>query len=349
MMTSPRLRTKLLFWLLLGALSVILAEVTSGSAYFPFTEPWGLLLTYPLYLLHTLVLALLIFRRKRVTLHSLFLAGAVFGMYEAYLTKVLWNPTWGDASVHILGLVPVQTGVLVLYFHPLMAFTLPVMLGEQFLTGSRETTPIVDLRTENRRRLWLFALYAAYAGVAHGINAPDVGTSLLSSVIAGLVFAGLAVLWQRHSQQQTYTLRELLPTGRQAVVVTAILLCSYVLETFTIRPEALPTTLVPHLTVWVMYAVLFTLLWLNQRKSPPYEAPTSPEPVAVPWRRLALLWGIFTISGVAFVYLKPLGGIITLLGWAIGIAWGAWLAVSAAFSAIAGSIRDTKAADTYLL
>jgi hypothetical protein len=29
----------------------------------------------------------------------LFLAGALLGMCEAYVTKVLWKPTWGDANL----------------------------------------------------------------------------------------------------------------------------------------------------------------------------------------------------------------------------------------------------------
>src|SRR5689334_7015492 len=93
--TQPLLRTKIIFWILLGVLSVIFAEVVSYSSPSPFFDAWVMLFTYPLYTLQTLVLASLIFRKHRVSWHILFLAGAIFGMYEAYVTKVLWNPTWG--------------------------------------------------------------------------------------------------------------------------------------------------------------------------------------------------------------------------------------------------------------
>ena len=50
-------RTKLMFWALLGCLSVIFAEVVSGSSLFPFLSLWGIIGVFPLYALHTRVLA----------------------------------------------------------------------------------------------------------------------------------------------------------------------------------------------------------------------------------------------------------------------------------------------------
>lgn len=55
---------KLLFWLLLGITSVILAEVVSFSSPFPFFDDWGLTAVFPLYALHILVLAWIIFPKK---------------------------------------------------------------------------------------------------------------------------------------------------------------------------------------------------------------------------------------------------------------------------------------------
>jgi hypothetical protein len=88
------LRVRLVFWALMGALSVVFAEVVACSTPFPFIHPWGVLVVVPLYSLHTLVLAPLVFRRRMVRLTSLWLAGAIFGLYEAYVTKVLWHPGW---------------------------------------------------------------------------------------------------------------------------------------------------------------------------------------------------------------------------------------------------------------
>jgi len=94
-----RLNLNILFWVLWGAISVILTEVVSFSSPFPFFTLWGVLVVFPLYTLHVLVLSWLIFRPKRLNLNILFLAGALLGMCEAYVTKVLWKPTWGDANL----------------------------------------------------------------------------------------------------------------------------------------------------------------------------------------------------------------------------------------------------------
>jgi hypothetical protein len=42
------------------------------------------------------VLAPLAFRRGAVRLTSLWLLGAIFGLYEVYVTKILWHPTWSQ-------------------------------------------------------------------------------------------------------------------------------------------------------------------------------------------------------------------------------------------------------------
>jgi hypothetical protein len=51
------LRVRLVFWALMGALSVVFAEVVACSTPFPFIHPWGVIVVVPLYSLHTLVLA----------------------------------------------------------------------------------------------------------------------------------------------------------------------------------------------------------------------------------------------------------------------------------------------------
>lgn len=86
---GPSRGQRLLFCIILGCLSCFFAEVVSGSYPYPFTTPWGLLSVFPLYTLHTLVLASLVYRRGRPRFSTLYQAGCVFGMYEAYVTKVL--------------------------------------------------------------------------------------------------------------------------------------------------------------------------------------------------------------------------------------------------------------------
>ena len=93
---------KLIFWVLMAMLSAFFAEVLSGSFIFPYVLPWGICSVLPLYGLHLLILAYFVFR-GRPKLHTLLLAGFIFGLYEAYVTFVLFDPPWGDTLISIGG------------------------------------------------------------------------------------------------------------------------------------------------------------------------------------------------------------------------------------------------------
>ena len=138
MSTRASFKIRLLFWIILGSFSVYFAEVVSGSDMYPFFNLVSYLLVLPLYTLHTLVLWYVVFHHGRGVMYVLFPAGALFGLYEAYITKVLWSPTWGDAIFKVGGVAVVETMVLVFFWHAFMAFILPLFLAETYLTSSRE-------------------------------------------------------------------------------------------------------------------------------------------------------------------------------------------------------------------
>jgi hypothetical protein len=122
-----------------GLLSIIAAEVVSGSNRFPFVGPAGInvmgwLITYPVYLLHTVSLAGLIARANRTSWRSLLFAGSIFALYECYIMKVLWNPFWSPEFALMFGGISWSHFVmLITWWHPLMAFALPILLAEMFL------------------------------------------------------------------------------------------------------------------------------------------------------------------------------------------------------------------------
>ena len=130
---NPIPRThKYLFWLNLGLLSTFFAEVISGSDLFPFFHPWGILLVVPLYLLHTLIMITLVYRLGRPTLPALYFAGTLFGLYEAYITKVLWNPDWGEVF-KLAEIAVFEVLVLVFFWHTWMSFIFPLLAAETWL------------------------------------------------------------------------------------------------------------------------------------------------------------------------------------------------------------------------
>lgn len=203
----------------------------------------------------------------------LYLSGAIIGMYEAYLTKVLWVPYWGQEWTLVVGGVYMMHAMtLVGYWHPVMAFLLPVLIGENLFTSSGETLAALPRPLRNALRTRAGAVVGvliglAYFGVRQGLNSPEPVQSLRSGLAAVIVVFVLAMLWQHANREPRYTFRELLPNDRQTWILGVLLAGYYVGHFFIMRPDALPRTLAPHLTVWVMYAVLMTLLILHVRRS----------------------------------------------------------------------------------
>ena len=247
-MTAARLRTKLFFWLILGTLSVFFAEVASGSAPFPFYDAWGLYAVLPLYSLHIVFLAFAVMRPvRRVPFTALFCAGAVFGLYEAYITKVIWDPTWGEKGLAVGGVYLAQTAMLVLYWHPFMAFLAPLLAGELLLTSSTETLEALPAflgRAVRTPRVFIAAVVAAVLiGAGKAVNSPTPGHALASILSSAAVPGLLVLLWLRApggARRAGLALRDLLPDGRQGLVIGLLLAAFYVVTGILIRPGSMP-------------------------------------------------------------------------------------------------------------
>ena len=357
---SAPLTVKLFFWLILGSLSVAFAEVVSSSTSFPLIqlEPpyfnaWGIFVVFPLYTLHVLVLSSLIFRRGRVSFATLFLAGAILGLYEAYITKVIWTPTWGDAHIFVGGIAVVQTVILVLFWHPMMSFMLPVIFGENLFTASHETLDTLPKRLRNalarkKGALAVAGIIAFLCGVYHSGASANPVVPLLSSAltVGGLMLLGR--YWRRFTaasppgvQHRTrlepapfgYSFRDLLPTRKQTMVLAGVLALMYVLEGAFARANEMPRTLTPHLMVWMMYAALFTLLHFSLKRSAQSETLDSSAYAKLGASSDAIGYvflAVFPLTSALFVAFKSLSWSISFSLLAVGCSLGAGIIVRTA-------------------
>jgi len=337
------LKVRLVFWVLWGALSVVLAEVVACSTPFPFFEPWGLIVVFPLYSLHSLVLAPLAFRRGAVRLTSLWLLGAIFGLYEAYVTKVLWHPTWCQDEYPWVfgGIYVVHTALLVLFWHAFLAFLIPVFLAENLFTGSSETLQALPgpLRRVFQTRVGclLAALALAFfCGMHQSNSAPGATVTLLSDVSAVGVLFVLAAFWRRVGDGSGYTFRELLPSGRSWAVLAGFLAFGYLWQTVAIHPEFLPRRPGPHVTILGLYALFGGLFVTSMRSAGPFVATgTSPLKAVRLWAGLVFLV-IFPVVTLLFLSVRDrIGPLVRLVSWASGPLLG--LALLAA--AVTGAAR----------
>ncbi|MBI1177880.1 hypothetical protein GC207_10640 [bacterium] len=58
-------------------ISVVFVEVPAGSTMFPFWSVWGMLVVLPLYLLHSVFLATIVFRLGRPNFWTLYAGGTL--------------------------------------------------------------------------------------------------------------------------------------------------------------------------------------------------------------------------------------------------------------------------------
>ena len=319
-------RIKVVFWILLGGLSVLLAEVVPNSSPFPFFSLWGFISVVPLYSLHVLMLAYFTFGKHRITFPILFLAGAILGMYEAYLTKVLWDPTWGGRNFEFAGIYLLQTAVLVLFWHPFMAYVLPVFLAENLFTDSSETFSSLPQKIQNLfSQKWIvtIVIFSIYCAMYKIFGTMDWNTALLSSSSNTAILFGAAFLWKHVKGERKLTFRDLLPSKKQAVVLGIFLLLIYLGMGIFVRPEALPQTIMPHLTIWVIYATLFILLYFNIKRAPDRSNELQPSPIkSLAFRTGLMFAATFITFSILFFAIKTLTMILILGSWLAGCTLG---------------------------
>ena len=269
-MNQPSRGRKVAFWLLVGMISVVFVEVPAGSTMFPFFTIWGLLVVLPLYLLHSVFLAGVVFRFGRPSFWPLFAAGMLYGMYEAYITKVLWISFRPEGPfLTVGGIAFFETILLVFFLHPILAFVVPLFFTEVLCTNSGEILEGLPGRVQGLLRKhperWL-GLLMAFLGFMQFINSPSVARSFLSGAGNGLVL-GLALLWWRRSGGARWSLRELLPSARGVKIFGLLLLLWYVFWGVAIKPASIPSLLKGQLTILVLYAVLLVVFVRSLHRS----------------------------------------------------------------------------------
>jgi len=279
-LNQPSKGRKMGFWILTGMISVMCVEVPAGSTMFPFFTLWGMLVVLPLYLLHSVFLAGLVFRFGRPNFWTLYSAGILYGMYEAYITKVLWTSFRPEGPfVTAGGIALFETILLVLWLHPMLAFVVPMFLTELLCTNSSEI--LEGLPERVRRSLqrypkrWI-GLLMAMLGFMQFVNSPSVMKSFLSGAGNSLVL-GLALLWWRKSGGAAYSLRELLPGPKGMRIYGVVLAGWYLFWGVAIKPKSIPGVFPGQITIWLIYAgaLLLCFRCLQRSKQQPTASNTA--------------------------------------------------------------------------
>lgn len=322
---NPPFRTKLLFWIILGIFSTSFAEVLAGSMPFPLFNSTGWLITIPLYTLHIVTLAALTVRLKP-NFYVLYAFGILFGLYEAYITKVLWAPPW-DALITFNGVAVLETLVLILWWHPVLSFVIPVLLTEHFFTNS---TKLFSTLPGNLKQLFerkfdtLFYSFAVLYGIAHVVGQNSL-TGLMSGATFILSLYLITIIWRRTVGAQ-YSFASLMPNRNQIMVLFILLGMFYLLTGLGLRAEHLPG-LVPQTIILVIYLFVFYLIFrLVNRQD---DETQSPGTAQLKLNRSHTIWAItiFLTLSVVAPLLGPELSIIasTVISWPVAIILGLYL------------------------
>jgi hypothetical protein len=129
-------------------------------------------------------------------------------------------------------------------------------------------------------------------------------------------------------------LRQLLPAGKEAAVLAGLLGLLYLLSGIFTRPEAMPHTIGPHLTIWALYALAILLLLANLKNAPVFNTEISLAANRVAWKWIAGFWAAFLFSAGIFTFVKPAAYAAVLLSWVVGIGAGISLLVKAFQAAV---------------
>ncbi len=253
------------------------AEVIAGSFPLWFLDPWGILVTFPLYLIHALFFLNLAFRTERTTLPQLYLWGVLFGLYESWITKVVFLGYPGEAAP----ILPVVAGIawweffsVVLFWHPIMSFIVPILVFELLSTRTspREERIIRghDLMLNATPRNKLVPLILIIAGAmflatSSGFDIEIVVVTILGSLFIILIF----LIAARKYYRDFFSLHTLTFQKKGFALITlAFLLLNTILFVLIFPdgvslPEVLPLPGVLIVVAW--YAGVLMLL----RMSPP--------------------------------------------------------------------------------
>jgi hypothetical protein len=301
---TPQPRIRFFFWFLLAVFSTFFAEVTVGSAPLVFFKPDGWLLTVPVYGLHILVLAPLVIRAGRMpSWQTLYLAGTIFGLYEAYMTKILWSPTWNPSSYQIGGVAVMETLMLVFFWHPVMAFLVPLVFCERFLNLEPAILPGLGGGWTKRLSQYRFYIIAGMlAGLVLGSFLADPALALQVCLLNGSLIAILIVTWNATTRGNRFGFNNLLPGEVSWRVFILLLLVDFVALGVLIRPEAIPNWK-SQLTILGMYGGLGFLVLKSRSRQPVMDPSDSPSRSEVSSPSPIRLWGVlilaFTLSCIA--------------------------------------------------
>jgi hypothetical protein len=251
---------KLLSILLLGVLSMLFAEVFSGASTLWFLDPWGILVAFPLYLGHVIFFFSVAFLWKKTSPRQLYFFGMMFGLYEALITKVLWfgyPASTGPMIDSFFGVAWGEFLTLVLFWHPVMSFIVPVFVYEVL---SRDILPGHERFLQKDWKTLLLVMVLIVLAASFQSNGAKYNMLVAVGSIAGTILLVVLLYYLVKPPK----LQSLILGKKGMVIVLVYLVVLYAATTALIFPERLPKTILPYILIFLWYLVAIGLLWVDR-------------------------------------------------------------------------------------
>lgn len=267
---------RLTLFLLIGTLSMFMAEVFAGSSQIWFIDAWSLFITFPLYLGHLLFFLNLAMRTKRTSVPQLYLWGVLFGLYESWITKVLWFGYPGAEGAQfglIAGIAIGEFITLVFFWHPIMAFLMPILVYQSLALSNQKdlkvnrivfSSHISYFNSNNKKHLYSYIIIMCIGAGALSINA---GYDLIVILLAILGSVGLIYSFFKLSSRKSpgsFSIHSLRLGKKGFSIVISYLFLLYGITFFLLLPQRLPTELFPYLIIIVFYVFIVIMLKLTK-------------------------------------------------------------------------------------
>jgi len=308
---------------LIGFLSMVFAEAFSGSSILWFIDGWSWFVTLPLYWSHTLLFLNLAMRSKRTSVGQLYLWGILFGLYESWVTKVLWAGYFTDPPLlgTVFGFAIAENIVLLMFWHPVMAFVLPILVfqilaqaGSTANEGMETAFPTHTSFLQRSRWNSVFYLYAFIIGslfmiVSSGYNFIVAGITALGSLI--LILIPYYLIKRRGGRPFSI---QSLRLGRKGLTVTAAYVILLYAITFPILlPERIPS-IETIIATFFIYAFVILLIYA----SPPvneFESIPSADSKLLGMKELKRWYGLLLLLILVWAIIPDITAIISVLGY----------------------------------
>jgi len=256
--------------LLIGLVVLICAEVFSGaSIQAGLWHPWTWLVTYWLYFAHFFFFTTLAVRTGRTSFWSLYLWGVLFGLYESWITKVIWYGYSGDGKFVMGSIGPYGFSEIsmVFLFHPVASFILPLAVVCVLCPTLRRLFPDLAWFTGKSRGARVVQVYlvVSFATVMAMNSGGPVNLAMNLAVVIVLLFLLLRLSRSTLSSSDGHSIVVFSQWGFVGLCLYLVLL--YVVTYVFLRPEGLPTIPV-QLVTFVFYALAIAGLWLHRRREP---------------------------------------------------------------------------------